>query len=124
VIAPDGAIAARYDKRRLYGIERQFYSAGDVSCVVDIDGRRCGLLICYDNRFPALLEAYRNAGVSLLFVSLYNAGRRRPTALAELMRAGLVDCAVEHQMWISASNSSERNSTLAAGLFGPDGSVV
>ena len=67
VIAPDGAIAARYDKIHMFDVdlstgeswrESKAYAAGDQ--VVTVEGTplgRLGLTVCYDIRFPALFEA-------------------------------------------------------------------
>jgi predicted amidohydrolase len=124
VIAPDGATVASYDKQRLYGDEKRHYVRGHSPTVVVVDGHRCGLLICYDNCYPELYEDYRRAGVGLLFLSLYNAGRVRATCLNDLMRANLIVRAADHGLWISASNSSQRHSPLPASIVRPDGSMV
>lgn len=124
VIAPDGAIAGHYDKRRLYGNEKDHYTPGDQPLVLEIGGHRCGFLICYDNCYPELFEGYRQAGVAVLFLSLYNAGRARATTLTDLMRANLIVRAADHGFWISASNSSRRYSALPASIARPDGSMV
>ena len=67
VIAPDGSIAARYDKIHMFDVdlstgeswrESNAYAAGEQ--VVTVDGTplgRLGLTVCYDIRFPALFEA-------------------------------------------------------------------
>lgn len=124
VIAPSGAIVASYDKQRLYGEEKRHYVRGHGPTVVDVDGHRCGLLICYDNCFPELYREYRQAGVGLLFLSLYNAGRSRASCLNDLMRANLIVRAADHGFWISASNSSQRHSPLPASIVRPDGAMV
>lgn len=67
VIAPDGSVAARYDKIHMFDVdlstgeswrESNAYAAGDQ--VVTVEGTplgRLGLTVCYDIRFPALFEA-------------------------------------------------------------------
>ena len=124
VISDGGEIVASYDKQRLYGIENQFFSAGNQSCIVTINGHKCGFLVCYDNCFPELYEKYREAGVGLLFHSFFNAGNRRATSIKELMLANLLVRAADNQMWISASNSSKSYSPLSACIVRPDGSSV
>ena len=70
VYAPDGALAARYDKIHLFRFrtEREQYDearvlrAGDTPVALTIDGvaarpLRVGLSICYDLRFPELYRA-------------------------------------------------------------------
>ena len=52
VVIEGGAIIARYAKHHLpnYGVfdERRLFSPGSERCVLDIDGRRVGLVICED----------------------------------------------------------------------------
>ena len=64
VINDQGSIVERYDKRFCTGttdpepnLDLEHYSPGNHTTVFDVDGYRCGLLICYDYRFP---ELYRD----------------------------------------------------------------
>ena len=62
VYAPDGRLAARYDKMHLFRYDngRENYDEGRVllagtePVAVDVDSLRVGLSICYDLRFPEL----------------------------------------------------------------------
>ncbi|MBN2316524.1 MAG: carbon-nitrogen hydrolase family protein, partial [Sedimentisphaerales bacterium] len=47
VINPEGMIVDRYDKRFCTGGDLKHYSPGDHFVTFDINGVRCGLLICY-----------------------------------------------------------------------------
>ncbi len=70
VFAPDGRLAARYDKLHLFrydnGSERYdegaVLEAGDEPTVVDAAGLRVGLSVCYDLRFPELYRALSFGG--------------------------------------------------------------
>lgn len=77
VIAPDGRIAARYDKIHLFDVdlatgeswrESSVYDGGDTPVLVDMAGLPVGLSICYDMRFPALYRALAEAGAALLAI--------------------------------------------------------
>ncbi len=124
VISPAGTILATYDKQKLYGKERDFYSAGETPLILSINGTTCGFLICYDSCFPDLYRAYADQGVQLLFHSYYNAKNEGPsTSLDDLILAQLRTRAADHRFWISASNSSARHSRLASCVARPDGSL-
>ncbi|MFC2173729.1 carbon-nitrogen hydrolase family protein [Acidobacteriota bacterium] len=124
IISRDGEIVATYDKRRLYGKEAASYSEGARPLTLNINGVKCGFLICYESCFPSLYESYRKKGVQLLFHSYYNARNEvAGTSLDDLMLAQLRTRAADHEMWISASNSSARHSRLPACIARPDGSV-
>jgi len=65
-----GRIAATYRKQRLpnYEVfdEERYFASGDVPCVVDIHGVRCGLVICADVWEAGAAEASAAAGAELL----------------------------------------------------------
>ncbi len=54
VIGPDGGLLARYDKRHLYGVEREVFAPGTEDGRFTLDGVRFATATCYDNRFPEL----------------------------------------------------------------------
>jgi predicted amidohydrolase len=76
VIDAEGSVVARYDKLHLFdaNIDGQSFEAssveqpGDRLVVVEIDGIRVGLTICYDVRFPELFRALAAAGAEVLLV--------------------------------------------------------
>ncbi len=75
--APDGSVAARYDKMHMFDVdlaggetyrESRTYRPGEWGALVDLPGTRLGLTICYDLRFPALYRLLAKAGAELLMV--------------------------------------------------------
>ena len=124
VVSNKGKIEGVYDKRRLYGKEKGFYSHGQSPLLIEMNGFRCGFLICFDNCFPELYAEYRELGVKLLFHAFHNAGNAHPTSIEKLMEANCIVRAADHQMWIVASNSSKRYSPLRACIVRPDGTMV
>jgi len=125
VISNEGLVSGIYDKQRIYKAEKGYYSPGNKPLVIEINGFKCGFLICYDDCFPELYEVYRDMGVGLLFHSIYNAGTRKAKArrFKDIIKANLIVRAMDHQMWISASNSSKRYSSFPACVVRPDGSM-
>ena len=126
VISNEGLIAGFYDKQRLYKPEKGYYSPGNKPLIIEINGFKCGFLICYDDCFPELYEVYRDMGVGLLFHSFYNAGssKKKATNFKDICKASLIVRAMDNQMWISASNSSKRYSPLPACVVRPDGTMI
>ena len=51
-----GEVLAEYDKTHLFtpSGEHHAFRAGDRTCRFRLDGKKCGLIICYDIRFPEL----------------------------------------------------------------------
>ena len=77
VIAPDGSIAARYDKIHMFDVdlgngdvyrESESYAAGSQAVIADLPWGPLGLTICYDLRFPALHRALAKGGAKFLAV--------------------------------------------------------
>ena len=62
VVIRDGQTSARYEKIHLYAPdgEADAVQAGSTPVVVDIEGLKIGLSICYDIRFPELFRSYIN----------------------------------------------------------------
>ena len=77
LFAPDGSLAARYDKIHMFDVdldngeswrESAAYEAGREGLVVDIGPAKLGFAICYDLRFPQLFRAEALAGAEVLTV--------------------------------------------------------
>ncbi|MEM9319375.1 MAG: carbon-nitrogen hydrolase family protein [Pseudomonadota bacterium] len=101
LIAPDGRIAAEYDKIHLFDValqgarpigESKRFDAGNSAPVVATEFGPLGLTICYDLRFPGLYRALAQAGAEILFVpSAFTV----PTGAAHwevLLRARAIEC--------------------------------
>lgn len=77
LVAPDGSIAARYDKIHLFDVdlptgeslrESHAYDGGSDAVLVETPLGSIGLTICYDMRFPHLYRALAKAGAKLFTV--------------------------------------------------------
>jgi deaminated glutathione amidase len=108
LIAPDGDIAARYDKIHMFDVdlgggerytESANYEPGRHAVLAELPWGQIGLTICYDLRFPPLYRALARAGARFLAVP---AAFTRPTGLAHwhtLLRAR----AIESQAFVFAA---------------------
>jgi predicted amidohydrolase len=61
-----GNIVGSYRKTHLFGHERDAYVAGNELLIVDLDGVRAGIMICFDVEFPEVARALVKAGANLL----------------------------------------------------------
>ena len=97
-----GAVAAEYDKTHLFtpSGEHESFRRGGHTCRFTLDGRRCGLIICYDIRFPELTRTMALEGMDLLFV-VAQWPEKRTMHLETLARAR----AIENQMFLALCNS-------------------
>ncbi|MBU2957033.1 carbon-nitrogen hydrolase family protein [Paracoccus sp. 1_MG-2023] len=77
LIAPDGSIAAQYDKLHMFDVtisdtesfrESAAYRPGDRAVLARVDDVPMGMTICYDLRFARLYRSLAQAGAQLLTV--------------------------------------------------------
>jgi predicted amidohydrolase len=77
LIAPDGAVMARYDKIHMFDVdlgsgesyrESRLYKAGSEARIADLPLARLGVTICYDLRFPHLYRSLAQSGASVIAI--------------------------------------------------------
>jgi predicted amidohydrolase len=123
VIDPAGAIVDRYDKRFCTTGDLKYYSPGDHFVTFEVNGVRCGLLICYDIRFPELYREYSKLGVQLMFHSFYNARQKEGSIHPKIMPPTAQAYAGVNHMFISLNNSSAPRSWESR-FITPDGLIA
>lgn len=105
VINRDGKVVTTYSKNHLfsyYGCEEgKFVDTGKSPVMINIDGIKVGLTICYDIRFPEIYRAYRKAGADL-FVNCAAWGLSKPIPWECMTRSR----AVEEQTYMVALTQS------------------
>ena len=121
VIDANGEIVNRYDKRFCTVDDLKYYSPGDHFVVFTVNGVKCGLLICYDIRFPELFREYKKLDVKVVFHSFYNARREERNIHTTIMRPSVQTRAATNAFWISANNSSAYYQSWPSVLVKPDG---
>jgi predicted amidohydrolase len=122
LISPEGKIVDRYDKRFCTGGDLKYYSPGDHFVTFEVNGVRCGLLICYDIRFPELYRQYCKRGVRLMFHSFYNARQKEGSIHPKIMPPTGQAHAGINNMFISMNNSCAPRSWESL-FITPDGLI-
>ncbi len=99
VAAPSGQVTS-YDKIHpfTHGAESDHYVGGDGPVVVDVEGVRIGLAVCYDLRFANLFWALGPA------VDAFIVPANWPCARSAHWRSLLVARAIENQAWVLGVN--------------------
>ena len=105
VINRDGKLIATYSKNHLYSYygcdEGKYITPGDSPVMVELDGVKFGLTICYDIRFPEIYRAYRKAGADIL-VNCAAWGSKKPIPWEVMTKSR----AVENQCYMIALTQS------------------
>ena len=97
-----GNCVASYDKTHLFtpAGEDNYYVPGDHLCRFTLDGVSCGIIICYDVRFPELIRSLTVQGLDMLFVV-----SQWPDARISHLRSLTTARAIENQMFVCCCNS-------------------
>lgn len=109
----EGDCIAKYDKTHLFTPmgEDEYYTRGEQLCRFALDGVNCGIIICYDLRFPELTRSLAMNGLDMLFV-VSQWPKERIFHLRTLTTAR----AIENQVFIVCCNSCGRaNETVFGG---------
>lgn len=106
VINPEGQVIDRYDKRFCTSGDLKYYSPGDHFVNFKIKDINCGLLICYDVRFPELYRAYNKTTTDIIFQSFYNARHKEDCIHPKIMPLTAQVRAATNSFFISLTNSS------------------
>ena len=118
-----GVCIAQYDKTHLftYGNEDKYYTPGGTLCIFSLDGVKCGLVTCYDIRFPEFVRTLALSGIEVLFVPA-----QRPDVRRYHWETLLAARAIENQIFIAACNScaSDTHGGGSSRILDPLGSVL
>ena len=98
----EGSCIGSYDKTHLFTPmgEEQYFAKGDHLCRFTLDGVRCGILICYDLRFPELSRSLALQGLDMLFVV-----SQWPKARVPHLQTLTAARAIENQVFLVCCNA-------------------
>lgn len=113
-----GACIASYDKTHLFTPmgEDNYYTPGDRLCTFSLDGVKCGLIICYDVRFPELTRSLTVPGLDMLFVV-----SQWPKVRTFHLRSLTTARAIENQMFLVCCNSC---GTAGQTVYGGNSAII
>ena len=121
-VHPTGRLEAGF-KVRLHGPEQRLFAAGTHATVLDLDGWKIALAICFDAAHPDHARDAAAAGADIYAVSaLYTAGEERRLALHLGARA------MDNRMFTVLANlggsTPSGPSCGLSGFWGPDGLMI
>ncbi len=121
----NGDVVGEYDKTHLFTpmCEHKYFENGDKITTFSLDGHKCGIIICYDLRFPELSRTLALNGAEMLFVV-----SQWPDKRIEHLKVLSTARAVENQMFVAVCNScGEAENTRFGGssrIIDPWGNVL
>jgi predicted amidohydrolase len=119
-----GALEDHYDKMFCTAGDVKHYTSGRRPVTFTVDGIRCGLLICYDFRFPELYREYLRRNVQVVFHAFHQVQDKANELMRQVGPAHLVSRAAENFMYIVANNCiNKAEQWWSTRVINPDGSV-
>jgi len=100
LIAPDGGIAARYDKLHMFDVqvtetetfkESAGFAPGNRAVLADTPFAKIGMTVCYDVRFAYLYRALAKAGAQIMTVPAAFSPATGPMHWESLLRARAIE---------------------------------
>ena len=113
-----GQCIASYDKTHLFTPmgEDDYFAPGDHLCRFQLDGVQCGIIICYDVRFPELTRSLTVPGLDVLFVV-----SQWPKVRTFHLRTLTTARAIENQMFVVCCNSC---GTAGETVYGGNSAII
>lgn len=113
-----GECIAEYDKTHLFTPmnEHRYFEKGSHLCRFTLDGISCGIIICYDVRFPELIRSMTVDGLDCLFM-VSQWPKVRTFHLRTLTQAR----AIENQMFVVCCNSC---GTAGETVYGGNSAII
>ena len=125
MIGADGAVRGRHRKVHLYGdLDRsQFVANSERPAAFDWDGRRVGMLVCYDVEFPEAVRSLAVDGAAAVLVPTANmTGCEEVQDILIRARAYENNCGVVYANYCGADDVLEYNGLSM--ICGPRGEVL
>ncbi len=121
VIDRQGRTCASYDKQYLDGPEKDWFTPGASGCLIEVDGWRLALGICYDASFPEHARALALEGADAYLVS-----GAFPLGASDHRRTVYFPArALENTLYVAFANYIGAHAGLGYGgrsaIYGPDG---
>ena len=120
-----GECIAEYDKTHLFTplAEDEYFAFGNKTVTFELDGVKCGLIICYDVRFGELVRTLALQGIQILFVPA-----QWPDIRVNHWNVLNQARAIENQMFVACVNSVGKAGKIQFGghsaLIDPWGKVL
>lgn len=124
VFTPSGTELQPYNKRALWGWDRESFTEGSDSGIYDLDGIRIGIRICFEIRFPEYFRELYDQQADLGIVCFYDTKKEENTLRYEQIKGHLQTRAVENVLPILSVNNAGNYQTAPTAFFDQHGMVI
>jgi predicted amidohydrolase len=124
LISPHKDERQQYDKRALWGWDRQHFIPGINPGIFVVDGIKIGLRICFEIRFPEYFRELFKEEVDIALVSFCDFGKEPDPKRNMLIQSHIVSRAVENAFHVMSANTVSQFQTAPTCVVSPDGAVL
>ena len=123
LFAPDGSVT-KYDKRALWGWDRDHFAPGSRDGIVRIGSLKVGIRICFEVRFPEYFRELYRAKTDLNIILFHDVSDHADPDRYALIRGHVQTRAVENACPVFTVNTSGPHQTAPTALFDASGRVL
>lgn len=113
-----------YNKRALWGWDRDNFSEGNLSGIFGVEGLRIGVRICFEVRFPEYFRELYLEHTDLNIILFYDVTDTEDEGRYELIRSHVRTRAVENATYTLSVNDIAPFQTAPTGLYDRSGRVL
>ncbi len=121
--APDGSVT-EYDKRALWGWDRENYTPGSQTGIVQAGPLKLGIRICFEVRFPEYFRELYRAKTDLNIILFHDVSDHADPDRYALIRGHVQTRAAENACPVFTVNTSGPHQTAPTVLFDASGRVL
>lgn len=123
VFSPDGERMI-YNKRALWGWDRDNFCPGNECCVIEIDGVKIGIRICFEVRFPEYFRELYRENTDLNIILFYDVSEWDDAGRYDLIKGHIRTRAVENVCCTLSVDAISPYQTAPTGLYDMSGGIV
>lgn len=112
-----------YDKRALWGWDRDNFSIGNKKGIFEFDGIRIGVRICFEVRFPEYFRELYREKTDLNIILFYDVSDEEDLNRYNMIKGHIQTRAVENVCTIITANVISPFQTAPTAVFGPSGQI-
>jgi len=124
VYRANGALATAYGKRALWGWDAENFIPGNSKGIIEIEGLKIGIRICYETRFPEYFRELFVESIDVSFIAFCDVSESANDGRYDLMMSHIRTRAVENAFTVITSNSISKYQTAPTCVIDPDGNII
>ena len=123
MFSPDGKVVC-YGKRALWGWDRDNFTAGNESGILEIDSWRIGVRLCYEVRFPEYFRELYREETDLNVILFFDSSSQENPERYRMIQAHIQTRAVENVCFTLAENAANACQTAPTAFFDRSGKML